>query len=57
MRAYQLDGVSKSGKHAGWRVFQVREMSMVDGYGEYFEREDFGFKEFYPWVYKVYRTL
>lgn len=57
LRGYQLEGTSKSGKGKGWRVFQVREMSMVDGFGEFFYPEDFKFVNEYPWTYKVYKML
>lgn len=57
LRAYQTDGKSKGGKGVGWRVFQVRNMSMVEGYLEYFEPSEFGFDELYPWIYKVLKML
>jgi hypothetical protein len=57
MRGYQLEGSSRSGKGAGWRVFQVRELSMLDLYGEFFIAEDFNFDRKYPWIYKVFKML
>uniref|UniRef100_A0A7V3KN03 WYL domain-containing protein n=1 Tax=candidate division WOR-3 bacterium TaxID=2052148 RepID=A0A7V3KN03_UNCW3 len=57
MRGYQLEGSSRSGKGAGWRVYQVRELSMLDLYGEWFEAEDFDFDRKYPWIYKVFKML
>lgn len=57
LRGYQIEGVSRSGKGPGWRVFQVRDMSMVSGSWEYFLPEDFKFDPFYPWTYKVLKML
>jgi hypothetical protein len=57
MRGYLIEGSSRSGKGPGWRVFQVREMSMVDVFDEWFYPEDFKFDRWYPWVYKVYKML
>jgi hypothetical protein len=57
MRGYQLEGNSISGKGEGWRVFQIRKMENLSGFQEYFNKEDFDFEEFYPWIYKVFRML
>ena len=57
MRGYMVEGSSRSGKGSGWRVFQVREMSMVDAFGEWFIAEEFDFDRKYPWVYKVFKML
>ncbi len=57
MRGYQLEGNSRSGKGAGWRVFQVRKMENVENHQEYFNKEDFDFDEFYPWIYKTFKML
>lgn len=57
MRGYQLEGVSKSGKGAGWRVFQVMKMERVDSHGEFFKPEEFDFDPVYPWIYSVLKTL
>ena len=57
MRGYQIEGSSRSGKGAGWRVFQVREMSLVGLYGESFIPEEFDFNPQFPWVYKVFEML
>ena len=57
MRGFQLEGSSRSGKGAGWRVFQVRELSMLGLYGEWFKAEDFDFDRKYPWIYKVFKML
>jgi hypothetical protein len=57
LRGYQLEGVSRSGKGAGWRVFQIRKMSDLDNYQDFFYKEDFDFDEIYPWTYKVLRML
>lgn len=57
MRGYQLEGESRSGKGAGWRVFQVRKMENVGNHQDFFNKEDFDFDEFYPWIYKVFKML
>lgn len=57
MRGYQLEGNSRSGKGAGWRVFQIRKMENVENHQEYFNKEDFDFDEHYPWIYKTFKML
>ena len=57
VRGYQTEGVSKSGRGPGWRVFQVEKMGEVTRYFEYFDIEQFEFDHDYPWIYKVFRTL
>ena len=57
LRGYQLEGVSRSGKGPGWRVFQVRKMNDLDNFQDYFYKEDFDFDQFYPWTYKVIKML
>lgn len=57
MRGYQLEGVSRSGKPVGWRVFKVSEMLNVENHQDYFKAGDFDFKRFYPWIYKVFKML
>jgi len=57
VRGYQLEGVSRSGKGPGWRVFQVWKMENLEDYNEYFEPDDFDFQEFYPWIYRVLKML
>jgi hypothetical protein len=57
MRGYQLEGISKSGKGAGWRVFQISKMENVENHQDFFDKDDFGFVEYYPWIYKVYKML
>ncbi len=57
MRGYQLEGNSRSGKGAGWRVFQVRKMENVENHQEFFDKEDFDFDEHYPWIYKTFKML
>ena len=57
MRGYQLEGVSRSGKGEGWRVFQVRKMENVENHQDFFDPEDFDFDEIYPWIYKVFKML
>lgn len=57
MRGYQLQGVSKSGKGPGWRVFQIVKMSRVESYQDFFNEVDLDFEEYYPWVYKVFKML
>ena len=57
MRGYQLEGISRSGKGAGWRVFQIRKMENVENHQDYFNKEDFDFDEHYPWVFRVFKML
>jgi hypothetical protein len=57
LRGYQLEGVSLSGKGAGWRVFQVEKIEAVQSSMDYFSADDFDFDEFYPWIYKVFKML
>jgi hypothetical protein len=57
MRGYQLEGVSRSGKGKGWRVFQVGKMVNPENHQDYFNADDFDFDRSYPWVYKVFRML
>jgi hypothetical protein len=57
MRGFQLEGVSRSGKGAGWRVFQINKMERVETHQEFFNADDFDFDEFYPWIYGVIKML
>jgi len=57
MRGYQLEGVSRSGKGEGWRVFQIRKMENVENHQDYFDADDFDFVRSYPWMYKAFRML
>jgi hypothetical protein len=57
LRGYQLEGISRSGKGAGWRVFQIRKMENLENHQEYFDADDFEFDRFYPWTYKVIKML
>jgi hypothetical protein len=57
MRGYQLEGVSRSGRGEGWRVFQVGAMLNLENHQDYFEASDFDFNRVYPWIYKVFRML
>jgi len=57
MRGFQVEGISRSGKGKGWRVFQVREMGDVENHQDYFKSEDFDFQRPYPWIHKVFRML
>ena len=57
VRGYQLEGVSRSGKGEGWRVFQVDQMDDLQIYDEFFDADDFAFDRFYPWIYKVFRMV
>jgi len=57
MRGYQVEGVSKSGKGPGWRVYQIKKMEKVVNFFEFFNVDDFDFDEFYPWTYKVFKML
>jgi hypothetical protein len=57
MRGYQLEGVSRSGKPTGWRVFQVYKMENVEDHQDYFNASDFDFDRGYPWIYKVFKML
>src|SRR3972149_11456702 len=57
LRGYQLEGNSRSGKGAGWRVFQIEKMDALENHQDFFDRADFEFDETYPWVYKVLKML
>lgn len=57
MRGYQLEGVSRSGKGEGWRMFQVLKMENLENFQDYFDPKDFDFDEIYPWTFKVYKML
>jgi len=57
MRGYQLEGVSRSGKGKGWRVFQIRKMENLENFQDFFDADDFDFVRSYPWIYKVFRML
>ncbi len=57
LRGYQVEGVSRSGKGPGWRVFQIRKMENVENHQDFFDADDFDFDEFYPWTFKVYKML
>ena len=57
LRGYQLEGVSRSGKGEGWRVFQIRKMENPENHQDYFDVEDFDFDQSYPWIYKVFKML
>lgn len=57
MRGYQLEGVSRSGKGKGWRVFQIDKMGNLENFQDFFNAENFGFVRCYPWIYKVFRML
>ena len=57
LRGYQLEGVSRSGKGAGWRVFQVKEMQMVEKDWDFFVPEEFDFDRSYPWTHKVLKMI
>ena len=57
MRGYQLEGVSRSGKGDGWRVFQIRKMEKVENHQDFFNKDDFDFQRYYPWIYKVFKML
>jgi hypothetical protein len=57
MRGYQIEGNSRSGKGPGWRVFQIVKISNLENHQDYFNKTDFDFQEFYPWIYKVLKML
>lgn len=57
LRGFQLEGFSRSGKGAGWRVFQIRKMENLENYQEHFDADDFEFDRFYPWTYKVIKMV
>lgn len=57
LRGYQLEGNSRSGKGAGWRVFQIRKMEVVDNHQDYFNPEEFDFDRTYPWTHRVLKML
>jgi len=57
LRGYQLEGVSRSGKGEGWRVFQIKKIENLENHQDFTIPEDFEFDRVYPWLYKVYKTL
>jgi hypothetical protein len=57
MRGFQLEGISRSGKVGGWRVFQVKKIENLDNNQEYFDADDFDFDRFYPWIFGVIKML
>ena len=57
MRGYQLEGISRSGKGEGWRVFQIEKMEYLENQKDFFDKNDFDFDESYPWIYKVLKML
>jgi len=57
MRGYKVEGVSKSGRGEGWRVFQVKKMEDVENHHDFFYPEEFQFEEFYPWTFRVFKML
>lgn len=57
MRGYQIEGVSRSGKGDGWRMFQIRKMENVENHQDFFNPDQFDFQRFYPWIYKVFKML
>jgi len=57
MRGFQLEGVSRSGKGAGWRVFQIQKMENIENHQDFFNADEFDFDRFYPWTYKVFAML
>ena len=57
MRGYQVEGVSRSGKGPGWRVYQIKKMENIENYQDFFDTEDLDFNEIYPWTFKVFKML
>ena len=57
MRGFQIEGVSRSGKGPGWRVFQILKMVNLENHQDFFEADEFDFDRFYPWIYKVLGML
>ncbi len=57
MRGWQQEGVSRSGKGAGWRVFQIYKMENVQNFQDFFNIEDLDFVREYPWLYEVFFML
>lgn len=57
LRGYQLEGVSRSGRGGGWRVFQIHKIENLENHQEFFNADDFDFDEYYPWIYKVFKML
>lgn len=57
MRGYQVEGISRSGKGPGWRVFQILWMEDLVDHQEFFNPDEFEFDRNYPWIFKVYKTL
>lgn len=53
LRGFQTEGVSLSGKGAGWRVFQIRKMFDVDPYEEWFEPDFSEYDPSIPWIWEV----
>ena len=57
MRGYQLEGISRSGKGAGWRVYQINKMEGLENHQDFFNPDEFDFDEYYPWTYWTIATL
>lgn len=57
VRGFQLEGLSRSGKVGGWRVFQVQKILNLENHQEYFYPDEFDFERGYPWIYKVFKML
>jgi hypothetical protein len=57
LRGYQMEGLSRSGKSVGWRIFQVGKMENVENHQDFFNASDFDFDRTYPWIFKVFKML
>lgn len=57
LRGFQLEGISRSGKGPGWRVYQIMKMVKVENHWDYFRASDFDFDRSYPWTFKVFKML
>jgi hypothetical protein len=57
LRGYQAEGMSRSGKGPGWRVFQIRKIENLENYQDFFYPDDFDFEGEYPWIHKVFKML
>jgi len=57
LRGYQTEGISRSGKGPGWRVFQIKKIVNLENYQDFFYPDDFHFEGEYPWIHKVFKML
>jgi hypothetical protein len=57
LRGFQMVGNSRSGKGPGWRVFQIEVIEKLENHQTYFEKEDFDFDNYFPWIYRVIKMV